>query len=82
MLHAIWRQYAHGKLLTKHRVELILNIYHYTGPFEGEMMLIIIDAYSKWTEAEIVGGKTSHISIKRLKHICASQDLSDICSVR
>ena len=50
----------------------------YAGPFEGKMILVVIDAYSKWTEAEIVSGSTSQITIERLRHIFASQGLPDI----
>lgn len=49
----------------------------YAGPFEGKMILVVIDAYSKWIEAELVSGSTSQITIDRLRHIFAAQGLPD-----
>ncbi len=42
------------------------------------MILVVIDAYSKWIEAELVSGSTSQITIDRLRHIFAAQGLPDI----
>jgi hypothetical protein len=50
----------------------------YAGPVEGKMILVIIDAYSKWIEAEIVSGSTSQITIERLRHVIAAQGIPDI----
>lgn len=50
----------------------------YAGPIEGKMIFVMIDAYSKWIEAEVVSGSTSQITIERLRHIIAAQGIPEI----
>ena len=38
----------------------------YTGPFEGKMILIIVDAHSKWVGAIPTAGSTSKVVIEEL----------------
>ena len=50
----------------------------HAGPFEGRMILVVIDAYSKWIEADIVRGNSSQITIERLRHVFASHGLPEV----
>ena len=35
----------------------------YAGPIQGSMILLLIDAYSKWIEAHVVSSSTSEVTI-------------------
>lgn len=41
----------------------------YAGPIHGKYLLIIVDAYSKWTLVEITNSSTTHSTISILKKI-------------
>ena len=41
----------------------------------GKMFLIVVDAYSKWIEVEIMSGATSSATVTRLRRIFAAQGL-------
>ena len=41
----------------------------YAGPFEGHMLLIVVDAHSKWVEAIPTAGSTSHVVIEELRFL-------------
>ena len=43
----------------------------YAGPFEGKMILILIDAHSKWVEAICTHGSTSTVVIDKLRTLFA-----------
>ena len=43
----------------------------YAGPFEGKMILIIVDAHSKWIEAICTPGSTSAVVIDELQTLFA-----------
>ena len=47
----------------------------FAGPFMGKMFLIVVDAYSKWIEVEIMSGATSSATVTRLRRIFAAQGL-------
>ena len=39
----------------------------YAGPFMGKMLLVIIDAHSKWLEVYITNAATSAVTIEKLR---------------
>ena len=43
----------------------------YAGPVEGKMILVLIDAHSKWIEAVCTAGSTSAVVIEELRAIFA-----------
>ena len=43
----------------------------YAGPFEGHMILIIVDAYSKFIDAHVMKTSTSKATIEKLRHTFA-----------
>ena len=47
----------------------------YAGPIQGSMILVLIDAYSKWIEAHVVSSSTSEVTIEYLSQIFASHGL-------
>ena len=49
----------------------------FAGPFQGKMFLVVIDAYSKWIECEIMNSITSHNTIETLRVIFARHGLPD-----
>ena len=49
----------------------------HTGPFLGQLFLIIVDAYSKWIEAAIVPSTSSEASIKVLRSVFATHGIPE-----
>ena len=45
------------------------------GPFEGEMFLVIVDAYSKWLDVHCMTSTTSTATIEKLREIVAIHGL-------
>jgi hypothetical protein len=50
----------------------------YAGPVEGKMILVTVDSYSKWIEADVVSGCTAQTTIKKLRHLFAAQGVPEI----
>ena len=44
----------------------------YSGPYKGEMFLVVIDAYSKWLEVHCMKSTTSNATIEKLREIFAT----------
>ena len=51
---------------TWHRIHI-----DYAGPFEGRMILIIVDAHSKYIDAHVVSSATTSVTITKLRHTFA-----------
>ena len=47
---------------TWHRIHI-----DYAGPFEGRMLLIIVDAHSKFIDAHIVSSATTSVTLSKLR---------------
>ena len=47
----------------------------YAGPFQGEMFLVLVDAYSKWLEVHVMKSTTSTATIEKLREIFAMHGL-------
>ena len=47
----------------------------YAGPFQGKMLLVVVDAHSKWIEVSIVNSATSAITIQKLRSMFATHGL-------
>lgn len=43
----------------------------YAGPFEGKMLLVLVDAKSKWLEVVIVASATSEQTLEHLRNVFA-----------
>ena len=50
----------------------------YTDPFQGKLILILIDAHSKWVEAICTPGSTSTIVIDKLQRLPAQFGLLEM----
>ena len=50
----------------------------YAGPFKGEMLLVVVNAFSKWFEVAIMTQMTSTATIRRLREIFAQRGLPDM----
>ena len=50
----------------------------YTGPIEGKMVLIMVDAHSKWLEALVVNSATSQTTIEKLCSVFATHGLLEV----
>ena len=50
----------------------------YAGPFKGEMLLVVVNAFSKWFEVAIMTWTTSKATIRRLREIFAQHGLLDM----
>ena len=50
----------------------------YAGPFMGRMLLVIVDAFSKWLEVHTVSSATSRATIESIRETIATQDMPDI----
>ncbi len=51
---------------------------HHLGPTEGRTVLVMIDAHSKWIEAEIVRNTTSKETIRCLRDMMARFGLPEL----
>ena len=49
----------------------------YAGPNEGKMVLIMVDAHSKWLEALVVNSATSQTTIEKLISVFATHELPE-----
>ena len=47
----------------------------YAGPIEGKMILVEVDAYSKWIEAKVVTSATTQVTIEQLRGLFAIHGL-------
>ena len=50
----------------------------YAGPIEGKMVLIIVDAHSKWLEALVVNSATSQTTIEKLRSVFATYGIPEV----
>ncbi|PAA68677.1 hypothetical protein BOX15_Mlig034486g1 [Macrostomum lignano] len=50
----------------------------YAGPFEGKMLLILVDAHSKWIEVHICQSATSSATIDRLRRTFSQLGLPEV----
>ena len=50
----------------------------FMGPFEGKMLLIIVDAHSKWIEAHVMTSSTSTATIERLRQTFATHGVPQV----
>ena len=50
----------------------------FAGPFMGNMFLIVIDAYSKWIEVEVMNKSTPGTTISKLRKIFATHGLPQL----
>ena len=50
----------------------------YAGPIEGKMVLIMVDAHSKWLEALVVNSATSQTTIEKLRSVFATHELPEV----
>ncbi|KAK3750753.1 hypothetical protein QZH41_000844, partial [Actinostola sp. cb2023] len=50
----------------------------YAGPFMGKMLFIVVDAHSKWVEAEIMNSTTSSATISKLRSMFATHGLPEV----
>ena len=51
----------------------------YVGPCEGKMLLIIVDAYSKWLDVHPMNTSTSKATIGKLRRLFSEHGLPDLC---
>ncbi|XP_063954090.1 uncharacterized protein K02A2.6-like [Lytechinus pictus] len=47
----------------------------YAGPVQGDMLLILVDAYSKWIEVQVTRESTSSITIDKLRHVFSTHGI-------
>ena len=47
----------------------------YAGPIQGKMLLVAVDAHSKWIEGSVVNSATSAITIQKLRSMFATHGL-------
>ena len=47
----------------------------YAGPFLGKMLLIVVDAHSKWIDVEIVNSATAPVTVEKVRKIFATHGL-------
>ena len=50
----------------------------YAGPVHGKMILVVVDAHSKWLEAQVVNTATSQTIIDKLRMLFATHCLPEI----
>ena len=50
----------------------------YASPFKGEMLLVVVDAFSKWSEVAIMKQTTSTLTIRKLREIFTQHWLPDM----
>uniref|UniRef100_A0A1Y1NHT7 RNA-directed DNA polymerase n=1 Tax=Photinus pyralis TaxID=7054 RepID=A0A1Y1NHT7_PHOPY len=50
----------------------------FAGPFQGHQLLIVVDAYSKWLEVELVPTTSSSAAIQVLRSLFATHGLPDV----
>ena len=47
----------------------------YAGPILGKMLLIVVDAHSKWIDVEIVNSATAPVTVEKVRKIFATHGL-------
>ena len=50
----------------------------YAGPVEGKILLITVDAHSKWIDVAVVTSATSSITIEKLRGMFATHGISGV----
>ena len=50
----------------------------YAGPIQGKMILVMVDAHSKWLEALLVSSATSQSTIEKLRVVFATHGLPEV----
>ena len=50
----------------------------YAGPFMGKMFLVVVDAYSKWLDVQVVSSATSQNTITVLRSLFATHGLPEL----
>ena len=50
----------------------------YAGPFQGRMLLILVDAHSKWMDIHITSSATSAVTIEKMRSSFATLGLPEI----
>ena len=50
----------------------------FMGPFQGHMVLVLVDAHSKWIEAHVMSAITSTLTIQCLRRIFATFGLPEV----
>ena len=50
----------------------------YAGPIQGKMVLVIVDAHSKWLVAHIVHTANSRATIEKLRSVFATDGLPEL----
>ena len=45
------------------KATLVKSLLDYAGPFSGKILLITVDAHSKWIEAQVVSSVTSQSTV-------------------
>ena len=50
----------------------------YAGPFMGKMFLVVVDAYSKWLDVQVVPSATSQNTINVLRSLFATHGLPEL----
>ena len=51
---------------------------NYAGPIMGKMILVIVDAYTKWIDVHVSSGSTSTITISALRNCFSTHGLPDV----
>ena len=50
----------------------------YAGPVEGKILLVVVDAHSKWLDVAVVTSATSSITIEKLRGMFATHGIPDV----
>ena len=50
----------------------------YAGPISGKMLLVLVDAYSKWVEALVVSSANSQSTIEKMRNVFAAFGIPEI----
>ncbi|PAA73574.1 hypothetical protein BOX15_Mlig008794g1 [Macrostomum lignano] len=50
----------------------------YAGPVSGKMLLVVVDAHSKWLDVHVVTSATSAVTIQKLRSSFATHGLPDV----
>ncbi|XP_064653028.1 uncharacterized protein K02A2.6-like [Lineus longissimus] len=49
----------------------------YAGPYKGKMLLIIVDAYTKWIEVHVMNSSTAELTVEKLRTTFAMFGIPD-----
>ena len=74
-MRLLLRRYIHGKFRDGPWKRILVD---YAGPFKGEMILVVVDAFFRWFEVAIVTQTTSTTTIGKLREIFAQHGLPDM----